>query len=65
MIPSIKTSTMEGNEAISSGTFLGGRKSFPEYLNQASLHDSLAREGSHVQHINQTLAREAEQLRLA
>lgn len=49
MVPSIATLTMEEKEAISVGAFLGARrKSSPEAPNQASLHDSLARGGSHV-----------------
>lgn len=57
---------MKEKKAISSGAFLTGRRNpFPEAPNQASLHDSLARGGSHVQRLNQTLARGMEQLRLA
>ena len=66
MIPNTPTSTMKEKEAISSGAFLRARRNpFPEAPNQASLHDSLARGGSHVQLTNQTLARGMEQLRLA
>lgn len=49
MVPSTVTLTMGEKEVISAGAYLEARrKPFPEAPNQASLHDSLARGGSHV-----------------